>query len=215
MDARLNTMVDLLFAHHRVEGWWPATSAYEVMVGAILTQNTAWVNVTRAMEALGENIDPHFIQDVALDRLKTLIRPAGFHNQKAQYLKALTAWFSRYDFDVDRVRQEPMAAIRQELLEVKGIGPETADSILLYALDYPSFVVDAYTMRLCARYPIDAGDKYMAVKTYFEQHFENNASLYKDIHALIVTHAQVYCRKKPICEGCPLVATCEFHRSRG
>lgn len=179
------------------------------MVGAILTQNTAWGNVEMAMARFEGNLSPKFVRDIEIETLKEIIRPSGFFNQKAVYLKSLTSWYSKYSFDARQVRREPMARIRKELLAVKGVGPETADSILLYAFDFPSFVVDAYTTRLCERYPLDAGKNYKAMKQYFEYTFLPDATLYNSLHALVVTHAKTHCRKTPICAGCPLEEMCE------
>ena len=186
--------------------WWPAQTPYEVIVGAVLTQNTAWSNVEKAIANFGNNLTPEAVLNMDLTELTYIIRPAGFFNQKAAYLKAATEWFAGYSFDVPTVQREPLDKIRSELLSTKGVGRETADSILLYAFGFPTFVVDAYTVRLCARYPIDAGKGYDAIKA----HFEGNISekLYNNFHALIVINAKEHCRKKPLCDGCPLSDAC-------
>lgn len=208
MDNRLIKLYELLLSYYGEQEWWPANSPYEVMVGAILTQNTAWGNVEMAIARFEGNLNPEFIRDLEMEALKEIIRPSGFFNQKAVYLKSLTSWYSQYNYDASILRREPMEKIRNELLGVKGIGPETADSILLYAFNFPSFVVDTYTMRLCERYSVCAGKNYNAVKQYFEQIFEPDAALYNNFHALIVTHAKTHCRKTPVCAGCPLEETC-------
>jgi endonuclease-3 related protein len=178
------------------------------MVGAVLTQNTAWSNVEKAIAGFGENLSPEFIANVDLVDLTEIIRPAGFFNQKAGYLKAITAWYAGYGYDVSTVREEPLTKLRAELLSTKGVGQETADSILLYAFGFPTFVVDAYTMRLCDRYPIEAGKSYVAVKAYFEENLPKSAEIYNGFHAQIVINAKEHCRKKPMCDGCPLGVTC-------
>ena len=215
----LFTIFESLFARYGELNWWPAKTPYEVIVGAILTQNTAWGNVEKAIANFGGNLTPETVMNVDSDELMELIRPSGFFNQKAAYLKAVTAWFAKYGFDTRRVRGEPFSKVRSELLSTKGVGRETADSILLYAFGFPTFVVDAYTMRLCARYPIDAGKSYDDVKSYFEKHLRSEnrqcltaihdeTELYNNCHALIVINGKEHCRKKPACAGCPLERQC-------
>lgn len=193
-----------LLAHYGEPNWWPAQSSYEVMVGAVLTQNTAWGNVEQAIARFGDELRPETVAAMPTERLAQIIRPAGFFTRKTGYLQAVTAWFARYGYDVPTVQAQPMDRLRAELLATRGVGPETADSILLYAFDRPSFVVDAYTCRLCARYPIPAGDGYDAVKTYFEAALPRDAAVYNRLHALIVIHGKAHCKKRPDCRGCPL-----------
>jgi endonuclease-3 related protein len=188
--------------------WWPAKTPYEVIVGAILTQNTAWGNVERAIANFEGNLAPERLMSLNLEALIEIIRPAGFFNQKAIYLREVTSWFGKYGFDVSAVRKLPLAQVRPELLSVRGVGNETADSILLYAFGFPSFVVDAYTMRLLSRLPIDAGRGYEEVKAYFERELPRDAEIYNNFHALIVVNAKEHCRKKPVCKGCPLSEMC-------
>ena len=189
--------------------WWPANTAYEVMVGAILTQNTAWTNVEKAIRNFKGDLTPKRIQSLSLEELESLVRPAGFFRQKTLYLKNLTRWYAFYDFDSEAVQKEPMDELRGELLDLKGIGPETADSILLYAFEFPTFVVDAYTKRLFSRYPLEAGKTYREIKAYVEQRLPRDVKVYNRFHALIVHHAKAHCKKKPVCEGCPLEESCE------
>jgi len=146
MDGAILTIYEKLNAHYGDLKWWPAKTPYEVIVGAVLTQNTSWSNVEKAIANFGENLSPQFVRDADSTELIEIIRPAGFFNQKAVYLKAVTDWFAKYDFDVATVRRKPLEKLRPELLSVKGIGKETADSILLYAFGFPTFVVDAYTV---------------------------------------------------------------------
>lgn len=209
MTERLNILYSRLLDHYGDPRWWPAGSVYEVMAGAVLTQNTAWTNVQKAIANLGDGLSPQAVEAIDGERLKDIIRPAGSFTRKSLCLKALTAWYACYGYDDERVRRQPMARLRDELLALKGIGPETADSILLYAFGFPSFVADAYTLRLCVRYPLDAGRDYHGVKSFFERHMERDALLYNRFHALIVINAKAHCRKKPLCAGCPLYDTCE------
>ena len=208
MTERLHGLYSQLLDRYGDPRWWPAGSSYEMMAGAVLTQNTAWSNVEKAIASFGGGLSPQSVAASSLQELKDIIRPAGSFNRKAQCLKDLTAWYSSYGCDEERVRQQPMGKLRKELLAILGIGPETADSILLYAFGFPSFVVDAYTMRLCCRYPLDAGKDYHAVKSFFESHIARDALLYNRFHALIVINAKEHCRKKPLCAGCPLYETC-------
>ena len=208
MNDQLFAIYETLLAHYGELHWWPAKTPYEVIVGAVLTQNTAWGNVEKAIANFGETLSPETVATCDLAKLTEIIRPAGFFNQKAVYLKAVTAWYARYGCDVSTVQQEPLAKLRAELLSTRGVGQETADSILLYAFGFPTFVVDAYTVRLCGRYPIETGKGYTAVKKYFEEKLPRSAEVYNGFHAQIVINAKEHCRKKPLCKGCPLGATC-------
>ena len=209
MGSTVLTIYETLNSHYGNLNWWPAKTPYEVIVGAVLTQNTAWGNVEKAIANFGDNLSPQFVQDADVEKLINIIRPAGFFNQKAAYLKAVTAWFAKYNFDVPTVQQEPLSKLRPKLLSVKGIGKETADSILLYAFGFPTFVIDAYTTRLCGRYPAEAGKSYDAVKAYFEANLPRSVEIYNNYHALIVINGKDHCRKsKPLCDNCPLCKTC-------
>jgi endonuclease-3 related protein len=199
---------DTLYARYGDPHWWPGDTPYEIMTGAVLTQNCAWSNVEKAIANFGGGLTPDFVLNAETAELIEIIRPAGFFNQKAAYLKAVTAWFGKYGFDVATVQREPLEKLRTELLATKGVGRETADSILLYAFDLPTFVVDAYTARLCERLPLPAGKGYEEIKAYFEANLTHNAEVYNNIHALIVINAKEYCRKKPKCDGCPLEDIC-------
>jgi endonuclease-3 related protein len=205
----LTEIYNTLSAHYGNLRWWPAKTPYEVIVGAILTQNTAWGNVEKAIANFAGDLSPQYVMSLDMDTLVEIIRPAGFFNQKTVYLKEVSAWFGRYGFDVSSVRKLPLAQIRAELLSVKGVGNETADSILLYAFGFPSFVVDAYTMRLLSRLPVDAGGKYENVKGYFENNLPHDVEIYNNFHALIVVNAKEHCRKRPVCKGCPLSVACD------
>jgi endonuclease-3 related protein len=208
MGDNLLVIYETLLAHYGELHWWPAKTPYEVMVGAVLTQNTAWGNVEKAIVNFGENLSPETVANADISELVEIIRPSGFFNQKAGYLKAVTAWYAGYGYDVPTVRKEPLEKLRAELLSTKGVGQETADSILLYAFGFPTFVVDAYTVRLCGRYPIEAGKGYAAVKAYFEGNLPKSAEVYNNFHALIVINAKEHCKKKPFCDCCPLGETC-------
>jgi endonuclease-3 related protein len=201
----------LLLEHYGDPHWWPGDTPYEVIVGAVLTQNTAWSNVQKALANFGGGLSPEYIASLPAETLAGLIRPAGFFNQKTRYLKEVTRWFGLYGFDAETVGRLPQGRVRGELLALRGVGRETADSILLYAFGFPSFVVDAYTARLLSRLPLpEAGLGYENVKAFFERNLPKDAALYNSYHALIVLNAKEHCRKKPVCGGCPLGGLCSY-----
>jgi endonuclease-3 related protein len=210
MGNNILTIYETLHVRYGDLHWWPAKTPYEIMAGAVLTQNTAWSNVKKAIVNFGDNLTPEAVLNMDMPTLTDIIRPSGFFNQKALYLKAVTEWFAGYGFDVSAVQREPLEKVRPELLSVKGVGKETADSILLYAFGFPTFVVDAYTVRLCERYPVNVGKSYDAVKTHFEEHLPRSTEIYNNFHALIVINGKDHCQKKPVCDGCPLCDTCRI-----
>jgi len=206
---KLEKIYQILFKKYGDLHWWPADTPFEVIIGAILTQNTAWTNVEKALERFEGNLSPERVLNMPLEELQEIIRPSGFYKQKSQYLKAVTEWFAGYDCEINEIKSRPLTDIRSELLKVKGIGNETADSIILYALELPSFVIDAYTMRLFKRIPVDAGTTYMEAKNFCERELPRDAQLYKNFHALIVQNAKEHCRKKALCTACPLEQVCQ------
>jgi endonuclease-3 related protein len=197
-----------LLKHFGPQHWWPAETPFEVIVGAILTQNTAWANVERAIANLKEHglLDPRRLAEVDLDTLALAIRPAGYFNVKARRLKCFVEWFmARTGGDLERLRGTPAASLREELLGVCGIGPETADSILLYALGRPTFVVDTYTHRVLARHGwVPEETTYDEMKDLFERGLPPDPKLYNEFHALVVAVGKEFCRAKARCEECPL-----------
>lgn len=190
--------------------WWPADTPFEVCVGAILTQNTAWTNVERAIANLkrARALDPLAIHRMPPARLARLIRPAGYFNVKARRLKAFIAFLvDRLGGDIAALRSFPPQKARAALLDVHGIGPETADSILLYAAGIPSFVCDAYTRRILHRHGLcPAHADYHAMQELFHRAFpDRDASQYNEFHALIVAIGKDFCRPRdPRCDSCPL-----------
>lgn len=198
-------------ALHRAYGpqhWWPGDGPTEIVIGAILTQNTNWQNVEKAIAQLRAAglIDWAALRDVAIERLAELIRPAGYYNVKARRLKNFVNWlWASYEGELGKLCAVPLARLREELLSVNGVGPETADSILLYALERPSFVVDAYTARLARRHRmIDENADYESLKAMFEDHLPSDAMLFNEYHALIVAVGKRHCKSRAQCEGCPL-----------
>lgn len=199
----------LLLARFGPLDWWPGDTAFEVMVGAILTQNTAWTNVEKAIDALKEAdiLTPEGIGKTDIRRLKRLIRPSGYYNQKAERLKVFARFLlaKPYSGKAKRLAAEDTMPLREKLLAIKGIGPETADSILLYALEKPIFVVDAYTRRAFTRlgYLLPKSD-YHETQTFFTEHLPPDIKLYNDYHAQIVYLGKDYCKTRPVCAECPL-----------
>ncbi|MBI2901384.1 MAG: endonuclease III domain-containing protein [Planctomycetes bacterium] len=197
-----------LLKHYGPRHWWPAETPFEVMVGAILTQNTAWTNVEKAIHNLkaAGMLEPRPIAEADAATLARLIRPAGYFNVKARRLQDFVRWFvERWRGDVRIMRLVPPERMREELLDVKGIGPETADSILLYALEHPVFVVDAYTFRVLHRHGFVGEEAtYDEMKEIFEGTVPRDAALFNDFHAQIVNVGKDFCRATPRCEKCPL-----------
>ncbi|MCD5408187.1 endonuclease III domain-containing protein [Candidatus Bipolaricaulota bacterium] len=193
------------------QGWWPADTPFEVMVGALLTQATAWRNVERAIARLKEAgaLSPKGIAALSQRRLEELIRPSGFFRQKARRLKALVELVLNQG-GVEGLLSLPPEELRETLLSVPGIGPETADSILLYAAGHPVFVVDAYTIRILTRLGLLGGEpaRYEEVQELFEKNLPPDPQLYAEYHALLVRHAKDHCRARPRCGGCPLGELC-------
>ena len=188
--------------------WWPGETPFEVAVGAILTQNTNWSNVEKAIKNLKKagNLDPAGIHKLNISELAELIRPSGFFNVKAKRVKAFISWlFSAYDGKLSKMFTKDLEIIREELLGIKGIGPETADSILLYAGNYPTFVVDAYTHRIFSRHAfIPEESSYDEIKAFFEENLPKDVKLFNEYHALLVNVGKMFCKPKRLCEQCPL-----------
>ncbi|SEN89121.1 DNA-3-methyladenine glycosylase III [Amphibacillus marinus] len=206
------TYLDIFTKLHNYYGdqeWWPAETTLEMMVGAILVQNTAWTNVEKALKLLMPYLDAALLRNMPTEQLEQLIRPSGFFRLKTKRLQAFLEWYFTYNFDHKQLNQHGTATLREELLTIYGIGPETADSILLYACNRPVFVVDAYLRRLMTRIGFDLPSSYEAIRQQFEQVLPLDVQLFNEFHALIVTHAKTHCKKKPICEGCPLVDSCQ------
>jgi endonuclease-3 related protein len=209
MREQLLDIYQRLFEHFGPQDWWPGETPFEVCVGAILTQNTSWQNVKKAIDNLKQaellSVQGLFQMEEAM--LANLIRPAGYYNIKAARLKAFIN-FLMHEFrgDLDAMFQTPLEEIRQQLLSIRGIGPETADSILLYAGGLPTFVVDAYTMRTLSRHGLIFEDAtYEDVRGMFMDNLPADVQLYNEFHALLVALGKHYCKKtRPLCSSCPL-----------
>ena len=198
-----------LYKFYGPQMWWPGRTRFEVIVGAILTQNTAWSNVEKAIINLkrAEILSPKKLKAIPERSLAKLIRPAGYYNIKAKRLKHFISFlFSEYGGSLDRLSSENTYKLRKNLLDVNGIGPETCDSIMLYAFKKRIFVVDAYTKRIFSRHSIVARSAdYHDVQKLFMDNLPKSGKLYNEYHALIVRLGKEFCRTKPDCKNCPLV----------
>lgn len=204
-----------LYRRYGPQGWWPGDGPFETIVGAILTQNTAWANVERALENLKAAgcMSPRAVREMPEEELARLIRPSGYFNTKARKLKAIAAHLLAYGDDPERWRNHGAKELREELLRVYGIGPETADDLVLYVAHLPSFVVDAYTRRTVTRLGLaPASDTYEGFQALFEDHLPADAALFNEFHALLDRHARESCRREPRCAECCLLAVCSTGR---
>ena len=212
--------------------WWPVDKSYhlknnsdprfEVIVGTILTQNTAWSNVEKALTNLKQYkmLDIQSVSNCNLKKLAEIIKPSGFFNQKAERLRDISLKLKElHNSNLSLFFDRDIKNIRNELLSYNGIGPETADSIILYAGEKPIFVVDAYTKRLCQRLLSKTDIKYDSIQNFFQKELSKRykgkqlTKVYNQLHALIVIHAKEHCRKNPKCNNCPLLNQCSFKKS--
>jgi len=207
-QTTIRRIYELLEAAFGPQHWWPADSAFEMMVGAVLTQNTSWKNVEKAIANLKSRglLSPPHLRATPPDELASLLRPAGYFRVKAKRLVNLVEWLLReYAGDVVRMSRAPLADLREGLLSVKGVGPETADSILLYAARKPTFVVDTYTYRVLLRHGlVDESAGYEEIRELFESNLPADVTLFGEFHALLVAVGKKFCRKIPRCGECPL-----------
>ncbi|MDE2823579.1 MAG: endonuclease [Chloroflexota bacterium] len=217
MRDRLTDIYDRLLERYGPRDWWPADSRFEVMLGAVLVQNTAWSNAAKAIQSLSSAglLSPQALRSAGQDEIAQLIYSSGYYNMKARKLKALVEWLGERDDDIEALMAEDPAALREELLGIHGIGEETADDILLYALDMPVFVVDHYTKRLLHRLDL-APEKgpYTFYQRLFTDHLPADVALFNEYHALIVTHAANTCKKEPACGKCCLLEICPTGKAR-
>jgi len=209
MQGELNLIYRRLYSRFGPQYWWPAESPFEVMVGAILTQNTNWRNVEKAIGNLKKKrlLKPDKLYRISQKKLGSLIKPAGYYNIKAKRLKNFLDFFLKhYQGNQKKMSAQDIKSLRQELLSVNGIGPETADSILLYALAKPVFVIDAYTKRMLSRHRlISESADYQEAQNLFMQNLKKRVKLFNEYHALLVKLGKEFCLKnKPRCNICPL-----------
>jgi len=205
---------DLLRARFGHRHWWPGDTRDEIIIGAILTQNTAWTNVEKAIENLREAdcLSLESLVDISLSELETMIRPSGYFRQKAERLMRIARILSADPGGADAFfnHSQTLHEVRNRLLNINGIGPETADSILLYAASFPSFVIDAYTFRIFTRMGLYTGRKdYLKLQKLITDNLDRDIDLYGDCHAQLVELGKIYCRnRRPCCNSCPLNELC-------
>lgn len=207
-SRKIRIFYSLLHGRYGPQDWWPAETRLECAAGAILTQNTSWRNVEKAISALRENsmLSAEKLRSVSHEQLAVLIHPCGYHNLKAKRLKNFIDFlFAGYGGEMENMLAEDTEKLREKLLSVNGIGEETADSILLYALGKPVFVVDNYARRILSRhYLIPESASYAKIQKFFVQNLPADAGVFGEYHALIVKTGKLHCAKTPRCEGCPL-----------
>ena len=196
--------------------WWPGETRFEIIIGAYLTQQTNWKNVEIAIWNLKNNgfLNAKSLACARKDSIEILIKRSGFYRQKAKRIINFSKYLiSKYDGSLDRFFSNSIEQIRKELLCLEGIGPETADSILLYAADKLSFPIDAYTIRICTRLGFNEKN-YYNLKNFFENNLPRDLEIYKEFHALIDMLGKTYCKSNPLCSTCPLIDDCEFYLKR-
>ncbi len=222
MKGRIKNLLhlyELLRERFGFLNWWPGDTPFEVIIGAILTQNTSWKNVEKAVNNLKSKgyLSPEKMKSMNIKKLAEYIKPSGYYNQKAIKLKEFLSFFEKnFDLKIEKMKKVNKNRLRQMLLSVKGIGKETADSILLYALSKKIFVIDAYTRRILERLGVwsKSDCEYDELRIFFEKNIPPNLRLYKDFHAQFVMLGKNFCRKgKPLCNDCPLLEYCKFASS--
>ena len=212
----IREIYELLLQIFGRQNWWPAESKFEIIAGAILTQQTSWKNVEEAIRNLkkADLLDPIKLSKTPLATLEKIVRPSGFYKQKARRLKNFSKYLvQKHNGSLDQLFSGSTEKIGEELLELDGVGPETADSMLLYAGEKPVFVVDAYTIRFSNRFGLSDSGNYRTVQELFQGHLEDDPVLLKEYHALLVELCKRYCKTDPDCVECPLNTSCAYGRS--
>lgn len=206
--TKLHSLYGALFLYFGSQHWWPGDTPWEITVGAMLTQQVAWTNVEKAIINLkaADLLDLEKMSQSNLENLKELIKPVGFYNQKGTRLIDFAKYVCQKYGSIETMLDKPTLKVREELLGIKGIGPETADSILLYAGSHLTFVIDAYTKRLARCLAIPQAEDYHALKNIFETNLPKDVQVYNEYHALIVRLGKVFCKTKPDCANCPVIA---------
>ena len=212
VGSRLQEIFGRLYDSYGPQHWWPGDGPFEVVVGAILTQNTAWTNADRALSNLKEAkaLNPARLRDLPQEELASLVKPSGYFNTKAKKLKAFAEHLgSRYGDDLDRMLSQGLEVLREELLSIYGIGEETADDIILYAAGMPSFVIDSYTRRILQRLELaPPRDIYGDYQSVFHDNLPPDTGLFNEYHALLDRHAHETCQRTPHCGECCLLDMC-------
>lgn len=211
---RLKELYSKLRSNFGFLNWWPGETKVEIVAGAILTQNTAWKNVEKAINNLKERgmLSLDGLANSGLKEIESAVKPSGFYRQKARKLKNFFMYIKENYSSLEEFFKKDKEDLRKELLSLNGIGKETADSIILYAAEKPTFVVDAYTRRIMHRvYNLDEDIEYDRLKRYFEEELGPDLELYKDFHAQFVELGKRFCKKKPVCKECPLRDVCRYN----
>lgn len=208
----LQELYDILIDMYGPQQWWPGDSPFEVCVGAILTQQTKWQNAAKAIENLKDRalLEPSAIAKAEPSEIENLVRSSGFFRQKAARLQGFCRHIvDEWNGSVEVLLEQPLEKARSELLALKGIGPETADSMLLYAGEHPVFVVDAYAVRIINRMGLFNGRDYHDVQRFFENGLSSDAAMFNEYHALLVEHGKNICRTRPRCSDCSITNFCK------
>jgi endonuclease-3 related protein len=208
-EKNFQEIYEQLFEHYGPQHWWPADTDFEMMISAILVQNTNWRNVEKALEQLRPYLTPQQLDRLPKEEIAQFIRSSGYYNRKAERIKSFLSWLKNYHFHIDSIRDKDKKQLREELLQISGIGKETADSILLYVFNTPIFIVDAYAKRIFYRLGHDLPDDYDSFRQLVEKELPQDVQLYNEFHALLVQHAKTHCKSKPICDRCPLFDLCK------
>ena len=212
----LQIIFEILHDYYGEQNWWPANDPFEIVVGSILTQNTNWRNVEKSIDALkkADVLFPDQILRLTDDQLQNLIYSSGFYKVKRKRLKSVCRLLvNEFDGSVEKMQSYDLSELRQLLLDTNGIGPETADDILLYAVGKPVFIIDTYTKRIFSRVGIGpSGDQYSDWQEFIMSNISENVDAYGEFHAHIVALAKERCKVKPICVGCPIFAYCSYAR---
>ncbi len=206
----------LMSARFGFLNWWPGDSPDEILIGAVLTQNTSWKNVEKAISTLKEAklLSVKKLAKFNLRELQQMIKPSGYYRQKAKTLTKICTYITSNYETTDNFFSQELYSLRKELLSLNGIGPETADAIILYAAEKPVFVIDSYTRRIMQRvYAMDKEPKYEALQEVLQKAIPQKLSIYKDFHAQFVELGKNHCRKKPLCDNCPLNGVCKHAAS--
>ena len=205
---KLKKFYKLLLNHYGKQNWWPAPTKLECILGTILTQNTSWKNVEKGLKNLRSHMEINYknLKNISVKELAILIKPSGYYNQKAKRIKRFIEFIEKnYNGDLNLMFEENVQELRTKLLSINGIGPETADTIILYACNKPMFVVDTYTYRILSRHKlIPVETNYNEIQSIFMDHLENSPQLFNEYHALLVKVGKQHCKKQAICNGCPL-----------
>ncbi len=215
LNSPITQIYERLYSYFGPQHWWPAETRFEVIIGAILTQSTAWSSVEKAIANIKEAgvLDPPSLRRIPLSELARLVYPSGYYNAKARKIKAFVEHLGKHHADdLDALFSRELPALRNELLSIHGIGEETADSIILYAAYMPVFVIDAYTRRIVSRLGLAPDeDSYGAYQQMFSRALPSDPKLFNEYHALLVAHGKNVCRKVPLCDRCCLNSMCSYY----